>query len=99
MNHVESTQLMAMHDFLVCRREEILGSICKLVEIESPSGDFEGSRALVELLVVTTHTMLNSGNSRSVDLRMVTLSPHLMSQYSTASGRMAMVRTPHTNTS
>lgn len=57
MNRVESKQLMAMQDFLACRQEEILGSICKLVETESPSGDIEGSRAVVDLLVETAHTI------------------------------------------
>ncbi|CAN5707322.1 hypothetical protein BH20ACI3_BH20ACI3_03170 [soil metagenome] len=51
MNHPESTQMEAIQAFLAHRQFEILGSICKLVEIESPSGDFEGSRAVVDLLV------------------------------------------------
>jgi hypothetical protein len=49
MNHADSTQIVAMHTFMARRQDEILGSICKLVEIESPSGDFEGSRAVVDL--------------------------------------------------
>ena len=52
-----SNQLMAMHDLLASRQDEILGSIRKLVETESPSGDFEGSRAVVDLLVETARTI------------------------------------------
>jgi len=48
---------MAMHAFLTRRQDEILGSISKLVETESPSGDFEGSRAVVDLLVETARTI------------------------------------------
>ncbi len=48
---------MAMHGFLARRQDEILGSICKLVETESPSGDFEGSRAVVDLLVEIARTI------------------------------------------
>jgi len=57
MNHPDSTQLMAMHALLARRQDEILGSICKLVETESPSGDFEGSRAVVDLLVEAARTI------------------------------------------
>ncbi len=57
MNHPDATQLMAIHDFLARRQDEILGSICKLVETESPSGDFEGSRAVVDLLVEAAGTI------------------------------------------
>lgn len=57
MNHLDSTQLMAINASLVRRQEEILTSICKLVETESPSGDFEGSRAVVDLLVETARTI------------------------------------------
>jgi len=49
--------LMAMRSFLASRHDEILESICKLVETESPSGDFEGSRAVVDLLVETAGTI------------------------------------------
>ena len=57
MNHPDTTQLEAIHAFLARRQDEILGSICKLVETESPSGDFEGSRAVVDLLVETARTI------------------------------------------
>lgn len=57
MDHADSTQMMAMHAFLARRQDEILGSICKLVETESPSGDFEGSRAVVDLLVEIARTI------------------------------------------
>jgi len=52
-----STQLTAMHDFLVPRQDEILRSICRLVETESPSGDCEGSRAVVDILVEIARTI------------------------------------------
>lgn len=57
MNHADSTQMGAMHAFLARRQDEILGSICKLVESESPSGDFAGSRAVVDLLVEIARTI------------------------------------------
>ena len=57
MNYADPTQLTAMHAFLKRRQDEILDSICKLVETESPSGDFEGSRAVVDLLVDTARTI------------------------------------------
>ena len=62
MNQSNTTELMAMHTLLASRQDEILGLICKLVEIESPSGDFEGSRAVVDLLVqsASTITAINS---------------------------------------
>lgn len=57
MKDLGSNQLMAMHALLASRQDEILGSIRKLVETESPSGDFEGSRAVVDLLVETARTI------------------------------------------
>jgi glutamate carboxypeptidase len=51
MNDLSATQLSASRDFLARRQDEIISSICKLVETESPSGDFEGSCAVVDLLV------------------------------------------------
>src|SRR5678816_2161422 len=57
MNDLVATQLSATRAFLVRRQDEIRGSICKLVETESPSGDFEGSRAVVELLVDIARTI------------------------------------------
>ncbi len=50
-NHLDSSQLMAMQSFIARRQNEIIRLICKLVEAESPSGDFEGSRKVVDLLV------------------------------------------------
>ena len=41
---------MAMSAFIARRQDEIVSSICRLVEIESPSGDVPGSRAAVALL-------------------------------------------------
>lgn len=57
MNHSDMTELKAMHALLASRQDEILVSIRKLVETESPSGDFEGSRAVVDLLVETARTI------------------------------------------
>jgi glutamate carboxypeptidase len=57
MNDLGATQLSATRAFLARRQDEILDSICKLVEIESPSGDFEGSRAVVDLLVDIARTI------------------------------------------
>jgi glutamate carboxypeptidase len=57
MKDLGSTQLMAIHALLASRQDEILGSICRLVETESPSGDVEGSRAVVDLLVETARTI------------------------------------------
>lgn len=57
MNDLGATQLSAIRVFLASRQDEILGSICKLVETESPSGDFEGSRAVVDLLVDIVRTI------------------------------------------
>lgn len=57
MEPTDSTQMTAINAFLVRRQDEILGSICKLVETESPSADFEGSRAVVDLLIETARTI------------------------------------------
>jgi glutamate carboxypeptidase len=50
MHDFDSPQLMAIRAFVARRQDEIVGSICRLVEIESPSGDVQGSRAAVALL-------------------------------------------------
>jgi glutamate carboxypeptidase len=57
MNDLGATQLSATRAFLASRQDEILSSICKLVETESPSGDFEGSSAVVDLLVDIARTI------------------------------------------
>jgi glutamate carboxypeptidase len=57
MKDLGATQLSAIRAFLASRQDEILGSICKLVETESPSGDPEGSRAVVDLLVDIARTI------------------------------------------
>jgi glutamate carboxypeptidase len=57
MNDLGATQLSATRAFLASRQDEILGSICRLVETESPSGDFEGSSAVVDLLVDIARTI------------------------------------------
>ena len=57
MDHPDANQMEAIHASLAHRQDEILSSICKLVELESPSGDFEGSRAVVDLLVEIARTI------------------------------------------
>ena len=57
MNHSDTTELLALHTLLASRQDEIVGSIRKLVETESPSGDYEGSRAVVDLLVQSARTI------------------------------------------
>ena len=47
---LDSSKLMAVRAFIAGRQDEIVGSICRLVEIESPSRDVQGSRAAVALL-------------------------------------------------
>jgi glutamate carboxypeptidase len=57
MNRPDVNLMEAIHASLAHREHEILGSICKLVEIESPSGDCEGSRAVVNVLVEIARTI------------------------------------------
>jgi glutamate carboxypeptidase len=47
---VSKTEALGLLEFLESRREEMLRLTRALVETESPSGDLEGSRAVVELL-------------------------------------------------
>jgi glutamate carboxypeptidase len=56
-DHPDCSQLAAIGTFLARRQDEVLSLICDLVEAESPSGDFEGSRAVVDLLVETARTI------------------------------------------
>lgn len=49
-SELDFAQLAAIRNFFGRRESEIIDSICRLVEIESPSGDIEGSRAVVNLL-------------------------------------------------
>lgn len=51
----DSAKLAAIRSFFAARESEIIDSICRLVEIESPSGDIEGSRAVVDLLEKIAH--------------------------------------------
>src|SRR5688572_26588423 len=50
MTNANRTQLEAVQAFFEGRQDEIVSSICQLVETESPSGDSEGSSAIVDLL-------------------------------------------------
>src|SRR6267142_4384267 len=43
-------QVIALRDHFVARQHELLALTCALVETESPSGDKEGSGAVVSLL-------------------------------------------------
>ena len=54
---VESSQLLAMRAVVAQRQDELVDLICRLVEIESPSGDFRGSRATVALLEKAARTI------------------------------------------
>jgi glutamate carboxypeptidase len=47
---LDSSELAAVYAFLARRRDETVRLIRRLVEIESPSGDVQGSRAAAELL-------------------------------------------------
>ncbi len=48
---LSNSNLRALNDYFVSRKEEIVASTRALVETESPSGDAEGSRAVVDRLV------------------------------------------------
>ena len=54
---LDSSKLIAVRSFFARRQDEIVGSICRLVEIESPSGDLPGSRAVVALLEKAARTI------------------------------------------
>ena len=54
-NQLDSLQLMAMRAFIARRQDESAGLICKLVEAESPSGDFDGGRKVADLLDESGH--------------------------------------------
>jgi len=54
--------LADVYAFIASRQDEILRLIYKLVETESPSGDVEGSRAVVDLLEKAAHA-ISSVNS------------------------------------
>src|SRR5262252_8393527 len=43
-------KMLALRDHFVARQHELLALTCALVEAESPSGDKEGSNAVVSLL-------------------------------------------------
>ena len=47
---LNSSELAAVGAFIARRQDEIVKLICRLVEIESPSGDAQGSRAAIDLL-------------------------------------------------
>src|ERR1700737_510329 len=49
-NQMTKETLVALRDHFVARQHELLALTCALVETESPSGDKEGSSAVVSLL-------------------------------------------------
>ena len=49
--------MMALLDYLAARRSEMLSFVRELVEAESPSGDEEGSRAVVGLLAARARSL------------------------------------------
>jgi len=56
-SELDSSKLTAMRDFVARRQGELVDLICRLVEIESPSGDVRGSRAAVDLLEDVARTI------------------------------------------
>jgi len=56
-NSIDATKLADVYAFIASRQDEILRLIYKLVETESPSGDVEGSRAVVDLLEKAAHAI------------------------------------------
>jgi glutamate carboxypeptidase len=67
MREFDSPQLMAIRAFIARRQDEIVRSICRLVEIESPSGDVQGSRAAVALLEVLARAIPSVSSIERVD--------------------------------
>src|SRR3712207_5698525 len=56
-SELDPSKLTAMGDFIARRQDELVDLICRLVEIESPSGDVRGSRAAVDLLEDAARTI------------------------------------------
>ena len=59
--HVESTNAQRLRPYFEERRERILALTRKLCEIESPSGDGEGSRAVVNILLKAAWPLESGG--------------------------------------
>ena len=57
VSELDSSKLMAMRAFILRRQDELVDLICRLVEIESPSGDVRGSRDAVHLLEDVARTI------------------------------------------
>jgi glutamate carboxypeptidase len=57
VSDLDSSKLTAMRALVARRQDELVSSICHLVEIESPSGDVRGSRAAVALLEKVARTI------------------------------------------
>src|SRR6266850_2662397 len=49
-NELSAAQVIALRDHFIARQHELLALTCALVETESPSGDKDGSSAVVSLL-------------------------------------------------
>lgn len=62
VNDLDSSKLMAIRAFILRRQDELVDLICRLVEIESPSGDVRGSRAAVDLLEDAARTIPSVGS-------------------------------------
>src|SRR6185436_100113 len=54
---LDSSKLIAMRDFIWQRQDDLVDVIRRLVEIESPSGDVQGSWAVVDLLEASARTI------------------------------------------
>lgn len=54
---LDTAGLSAIHAFIARRQGAMVDLICRLVEIESPSGDVQASRAVVSLLEETARTI------------------------------------------
>ena len=57
VSDLDSSELIAMRAFIAERQKELVDLICRLVEVESPSGDVRGSRAAVALLENVARTI------------------------------------------
>jgi glutamate carboxypeptidase len=62
VSDLDSSKLTAMRAFILRRQDELVDLICRLVEIESPSGDVRGSRAAVDLLEDAARTIPSVGS-------------------------------------
>src|SRR6266545_4217306 len=64
---LDSSKLTAMRALIARRQDELVSSICRLVEIESPSGDVRGSRVAVALLESIARTIPSVSSTERVN--------------------------------